>query len=595
MPWPADETPLRLPAPPRIWDFVSTTIALACLALSIWILWISSRPKCEMDARFSFLRINSENSWRRFHIFALLVVLLLMEFTIWIPGLRSEQPTGFILLLAVSGIAVLRASWCVLENLNSGRNAKRAASLGMVGAATCLALWLASCFFSHDQSLFFAFRARELRFGSSPTWPVVTSLGALALFTFVHLTRFYLAACQRPDVITGGLSTSLEARLRRAWKDLNAALKSCSGLRLAARTRVSGEPVLLALAFVVVGVVVGILFRVDLQMRSIDGRSYNQLAFILQLLVIVLLLLTCAHIRVLWRSLQSFLASLSSFPLAHSFEPVNRSGADRPIWVRRLNLQSIDIHVEAIYVLHNMTILSERVFGDPSHGEYLARMKARSEEYGKQIRELLQVDRNRSREETLNLTKAMRSTNKLIAKETFDFLRKYWIGSRLAYPGGPDNRNADGNGAAKQPLLVGSPLDQLAALAQRLVALHYSSFILYSVRQIQNLLLFLSSGFVLLMISMNCYTIQAPQFIGRLLLILFLIIAAATFYCLAGLERDTVLSRMAGSDPGKLNTGFYLKIAAYGGLPALSLLASQFPSISNFLLSWVEPTLEAFK
>ena len=114
-------------------------------------------------------------------------------------------------------------------------------------------------------------------------------------------------------------------------------------------------------------------------------------------------------------------------------------------------------------------------------------------------------------------------------------------------------------------------------------------------RQIQNLLLFVSSGFVLLMISLNCYTIQAPQFTGRLLLLLFVIIGVATFSCLAGLERDTILSRMTGSDPGKFNSGFYLKIAAYGGLPALSLLASEFPSISNFLLSWVEPTLEALK
>jgi hypothetical protein len=596
---PADATTPHLPVPPRIWTFASTTVALVCLALSLWIWWISGNSACEMDDRFSLLQIGSESSWRRFHIFALLLVFLLMEITIWTPGLRSEPSNGLIVLLAWSvlavQIAVLIAAWRALELLKP-RNAKRAAWLGVAGAAACLALWLRSCLFWDDRSLSFAFRALELRFGSSPTWPVITSLGALALFAFVHLARFYLAACQRPDVITSGLSTSLEARLRRAWKDFNGVLKSSSGLRLAARTRLSSEPILLGLALVVVGVILGTLFHVDQQMRSIDGRSYNLLAFSLQLLVIVLLLLTCVQAWLLWQSLQSFLASLGSFPLTDSFRPVDRSGSGRPIWVRRLNLQSIEIHVETIYVLHNMTILSRDAFAiDPSNGEYFARLKTRSEEYGKQIKELLRVDRNRSREETLNLTTAMRSANKAIAKETFDFLRKYWAKRRLVSPGDPRNQNGDGEGAPKQPLLAASPLDHFAGLAQRLVALHYSSFILYGVRQIQNLLLFLSSGFVLLMISLNCYTIQAPQFIGRLLLILFLIIAAVTLSCLAGLERDTVLSRMAGSHPGKLNTGFYLKMAAYGGLPALSLLASQFPSISNFLLSWVEPTLEAFK
>jgi hypothetical protein len=589
---PRVDGPLRLPSPPANWSFVSTGVALAGLALSVWIWWISSHPASEMDARFSCRQIDSECGWRHFHIFAFLVVVLLMEITIFVPGLRWEQPTRFVWLLGAGGISVILAASRLLKNLRADRSAKRAVWLWVGGAAAFLALWLASCFFPDDRSLFFAFRARELRFGSSPTWPVIASLGALALFTFVHLTRYYLAACQKPDVITSGLATALEERLREAWEDFNGALEGSRGLSFASRTQHSTALILFALA----GGIMGFLFRVDRLMRSIDGPSYNLLALVLQLLVIVLLLLTCVHIRSLWRSLQSFLVSLGMLPLARSFKPVARSGADRPIWVRRLNLQSIDTHVQAIYELHNMTLLAKDALAlDPSHCEYLAGLKTRSDEYGKAIKELLQVDGKRTRQETLNLTKAIRDTNKVIAKETFDFLHDFWSTSPLAGPEIGDNPDASGKSAAKDPTMAASPLDQLAGLGERFVALHYSSFILYGVRQIQNLLLFLSSGFVLLMISLNCYSIQAPQFIGRLLLILFVVIGAATVSCLVGLERDQVLSRMAGSDPGKLNTGFYLKIAAYGALPALSLLASEFPSISSFLLSWVEPTLQAFK
>jgi hypothetical protein len=59
------------------------------------------------------------------------------------------------------------------------------------------------------------------------------------------------------------------------------------------------------------------------------------------------------------------------------------------------------------------------------------------------------------------------------------------------------------------------------------------------------------------------------------------------------LERDPIISRIAGSKPGELGAAFYLKLARYGALPVLGLLASQFPSISSLLLSWIEPALEA--
>ncbi len=336
-------------------------------------------------------------------------------------------------------------------------------------------------------------------------------------------------------------------------------------------------------------VVAGVLFRVDRLVWSIDGLRYNQLAAGLQFLVTALLLLTCLHIRSLWRSLQSLLASLGMLPLLRSFAPVARSGGDRPIWVRRLNLQSVDVHIQAIYVLHNINLLAkEAVVADPSDARPLREIAILSDEYIEQLRTLLHIDPFRLRCHTLDLKTAMRATNTVIATKTFELLHNFWAASPLASPDVAEDAASAGD---SKP----GPLIQMATLAEKFVALHYSSFIIYGVRQIQNLLLFLPIGFVLLMTSLNCYDSQAPLFIGRMLLILFLLLGGAIMFCLVGLEKDPVLSRMAGSDPGKLNSGFYLKLAAYGALPVLSLLASQFPTVSNFLLSWVQPSLEAFK
>jgi hypothetical protein len=49
---------------------------------------------------------------------------------------------------------------------------------------------------------------------------------------------------------------------------------------------------------------------------------------------------------------------------------------------------------------------------------------------------------------------------------------------------------------------------------------------------------------------------------------------------------------MAGTTIGKLDPASYLKVFGYGALPVLGLLASQFPAISNFLYSWIAPTLQ---
>lgn len=612
---PKDPTEPRLPAPPRVWDVAVTTMALFTLALCLWSAWVSRHPNCKVDARFSLQRIDTESGWRRVHVLFFFLAVFCMEVTIGAPGLRAQQPWGFLLLLALSGVAVLMVAGASLRALNPGRKFRLAAVVAaLLGAGAFIGLWLLACAGSGDRSLFFAFRARELRFGSSPSWPLIASLSALALFEFVQITRLYFSTSRRPIILTEGLPDALADRLKEAWKELNNALSSSFGVRFGIpivlavrdwragrsrhdkRIRRSIHAVLLVGVLLIIALGVCEFFRVDVQMRSIDNESYNLLTLVLQSLVIVLLLLSCAHLRLLWRSLQAFLAALGSFPLARSFRAMGGSGVDRPLWVRRLNLQSIEIHIQAIYILHNMTVLAnDKVAVEPVNREYLEQLPKWNKEYGDAIRDLLKVDTHRTREEILSLTKRMRRINKEISKETFGFLRGFWLTHAVLDPEVPSESETGEDQTAAENETKTNALQRLADLAQRFVALHYSSFILYAVRQIQNVLVFISSGFVLLMISLNCYSVQSPAFVSRFLLLLFVALGAATVTCLVGLERDPILSRMAGSEPGKLNTGFYLKIAAYGGLPAISLLASVFPAISNFLLSWVEPTLEAFK
>jgi hypothetical protein len=60
------------------------------------------------------------------------------------------------------------------------------------------------------------------------------------------------------------------------------------------------------------------------------------------------------------------------------------------------------------------------------------------------------------------------------------------------------------------------------------------------------------------------------------------------------MDRDPVLSRLRATKP-RLDMNFVLRVVSYGSLPVLALLGSQFPTVGNFLFSWVQPALQSMK
>jgi len=55
------------------------------------------------------------------------------------------------------------------------------------------------------------------------------------------------------------------------------------------------------------------------------------------------------------------------------------------------------------------------------------------------------------------------------------------------------------------------------------------------------------------------------------------------------------LSRITGTKANELGLTFYVRIAALGAAPLLTLLATHFPSIGRYVVSFLQPGLEALK
>lgn len=144
-----------------------------------------------------------------------------------------------------------------------------------------------------------------------------------------------------------------------------------------------------------------------------------------------------------------------------------------------------------------------------------------------------------------------------------------------------------------QPPPVTPDEQEPVVAAEEFVALRFVSLINYVGVQLRNLISFVSLAFILCVAALRSYPFLSHRTIGWTLTLLFLALGIPVVMVFAQMDRDAILSRLADTEPGKLDKEFYLRLVSYGALPLLTLLASQFPAIGRFLFSWVQPAVEA--
>jgi hypothetical protein len=135
-------------------------------------------------------------------------------------------------------------------------------------------------------------------------------------------------------------------------------------------------------------------------------------------------------------------------------------------------------------------------------------------------------------------------------------------------------------------------------LGEEYMALIYVNFLITVLLRMRTLVVCAAGLFVFIVLSVNVYPFEPHPALQTLCVILLVLAGAAVGFVYAGMHRDAVLSRLTSKgkgEAGELGWDFWLKFASAGAIPLFSLLASQFPSISQFLFSWLEPALQALK
>ncbi len=167
-------------------------------------------------------------------------------------------------------------------------------------------------------------------------------------------------------------------------------------------------------------------------------------------------------------------------------------------------------------------------------------------------------------------------------KQLREFLAKeYWSRGTSGLPTDKENEKVEE--------------DRKYFLAENLIARRYYNYVRYVVTEMRRILFFTVAASTLLLISLHVYAFQAMRSIDYAFLFLFVFLGSGVTFVLAQMERDPLLSRLQGSEPGKLSKNFYLDIARYGLVPVLTLISSQVPGISNLLLGWLQPNLDILR
>ena len=138
---------------------------------------------------------------------------------------------------------------------------------------------------------------------------------------------------------------------------------------------------------------------------------------------------------------------------------------------------------------------------------------------------------------------------------------------------------------------AGALLDETKPIAEEMIALRFVELIAQVNRQLKNNLEFIAGGLILAVISLNSYPFEPHHSMTSVMTIYFFGVSAAFLLVFMQMSRNTIISYLNNTTPGKLD-GNIFHLLSMGGLPFLAVVSSQFPSIGGFIFAWVKPALE---
>ena len=140
-----------------------------------------------------------------------------------------------------------------------------------------------------------------------------------------------------------------------------------------------------------------------------------------------------------------------------------------------------------------------------------------------------------------------------------------------------------------------APLNPRLRAAEEFFVLPYLGFIQNIMGRIRTMCLSILALFVAVTLAMSSYPFDPLPVIGAIFLVLFLMVGGVVIFVYAEMHRNATLSNITNSNPGELGMDFWVRILTYGAGPLAALLTTLFPSITDFVVSFLQPGAQAIK
>ena len=461
---------------------------------------------------------------------------------------------------------------------------------------------------THLYGFLLAYRAVHPLSGVSPITPMIPLLVAVYAWTLFEVWRLRFNDTMRPRLFTSEALLAPEARQKRTERNypgINTEEPIANAIK--AYWLKGGYVALFVAAFIVW---LSSLHPTD-PFVLFDGRSFAKLYGVLFCLVVALMLSAGLRMMQIWASLRLLLAELDRSPVRKTFVRLKerswsfwRQGGEAAEWAYMARSLEAADRLRCVGSLVSAEDLPGAVQKNVNEvREKLAKFHrsrplfANAHSLVEYVRELRRKADLKSRdaadctcvESVRTLETAIETLQRSLAgalERTLDVLHSMWAEwpNRLRDSTSDDSSKAAWALGAKQQACV-----------EEFVALRYVAFVRGALGHLRHVMIFVAISFSLVLISLNIYSFEPHRSLIWSFTAIFVVTGFMVVGVLMQLHRDPIMSRITHTPAHSLDLHFYLRIVAFGAVPLLTLLATNFPSVGRYLISFLGPSLEALK
>jgi hypothetical protein len=440
-------------------------------------------------------------------------------------------------------------------------------------AAYTVAVWSSLVGTDYYKSgYFFSYRCFSLSSGVAPNVPILLLAGGLFYWSLMQLKRVEHVA-RRRSVRSAVKKTGLPGEWLMQSVDRSLEELFATSIWLP------------ALPFLLIGVLLFVPWRT---LQSFEFERYRWLLLVVLAAVYWAMAVTWMQFLWCWNEFKGFLQWLERQPIRGAFSRLRKEISWVPL-VSKPPEHPLFISSRAWDCLKALRSFDASKLKDSADKDGLENLKLSIQPESQEIERVIEsLDQQLGKGiDDNSYNDLQRQLHSAAVKIATDLEGTSWT------EGDSDSMDAEQEKRTKNKKVTAEEL--LVILKEEFVAFRYLTFIRYVFRSLRNLLGFIIVAFILSVISLSSYPFQGHRWIGVAGTVTFLALGTGIAVVFAGLDRDAILSRITATKPNEVGATFYLRLAQFGALPLLTVVASQFPSVNRFLFSWVQPALEALK